>query len=107
MNIKLPTILLDFQAEKIDIEEKYANLKEEAVGKSKKLKKVWNMLMSAKSEVCLDHCLLNYLYSLSTSQWIQTCSPFLHSNITIFFLFEESGHEKPDFFTQPAMAGNY
>ena len=39
------------QAEKIDIEEKYASLKEEAVGKSKKLKKVWNMLMAAKSEV--------------------------------------------------------
>jgi len=39
------------EAEKIDIEEKYASLKEEAVGKSKKLKKVWNMLMSAKSEV--------------------------------------------------------
>eukprot|EP00795_Rhopilema_esculentum_P000249 gene249-9894_t len=38
-------------AEKIDIEEKYASLKEEAVGKSKKLKKVWNMLMAAKSEV--------------------------------------------------------
>ena len=38
----------------VDIEEKYASLKEEAVGKSKKLKKVWNMLMSAKSEViCL------------------------------------------------------
>lgn len=39
------------EAEKIDIEEKYANLKEEAVGKTKKLKKVWTMLMSAKSEV--------------------------------------------------------
>eukprot|EP00794_Sanderia_malayensis_P007023 gene7023-7811_t len=39
------------EAEKIDIEEKYANLKEEAAGKSKKLKKVWNMLMAAKSEV--------------------------------------------------------
>ena len=35
----------------VDIEEKYASLKEEAVGKSKKLKKVWNMLMGAKSEV--------------------------------------------------------
>ncbi len=39
------------EAERIDIEEKYANLQEEAVGKTKKLKKVWSMLMSAKSEV--------------------------------------------------------
>jgi len=39
------------EAEKIDIEEKYANLKEEAAGKTKKLKKVWTMLMSAKSEM--------------------------------------------------------
>ena len=39
------------QAEKIDIEEKYANLKEEAEGKTKKLKKVWSMLMASKSEV--------------------------------------------------------
>lgn len=39
------------EAEKVDIEEKYANLKEEAVGKTKKLKKVWSMLMAAKSEI--------------------------------------------------------
>jgi len=39
------------EAEKIDIEEKYASLKEEAAGKTKKLKKVWTMLASAKSEV--------------------------------------------------------
>lgn len=39
------------QQERIDIEEKYANLQEEAAGKTKKLKKVWSMLMSAKSEV--------------------------------------------------------
>lgn len=39
------------EAERIDIEEKYANLQEEAAGKTKKLKKVWTMLMSAKSEV--------------------------------------------------------
>jgi len=39
------------EAEKVDIEEKYANLKEETTGKTKKLKKVWTMLMSAKSEM--------------------------------------------------------
>ena len=35
----------------MDIEEKYASLQEEAAGKTKKLKKVWTMLQSAKSEV--------------------------------------------------------
>ena len=29
------------QAEKLDIEEKYENLKDEALGKTRKLKKVW------------------------------------------------------------------
>lgn len=49
-------ILCFLQQERIDIEEKYANLQEEAAGKTKKLKKVWSMLMSAKSEVCtLNH----------------------------------------------------
>ncbi len=43
------------QQERIDIEEKYASLQEEAAGKTKKLKKVWSMLMSAKSEVCIAH----------------------------------------------------
>lgn len=42
---------LFLQQERIDIEEKYASLQEEAAGKTKKLKKVWSMLMSAKSEV--------------------------------------------------------
>ena len=48
------------QQERIDIEEKYANLQEEAAGKTKKLKKVWSMLMSAKSEVHVHIMLLNY-----------------------------------------------
>jgi kinesin family protein 3/17 len=39
------------QAERLDIEEKYTSLQEEAQGKTKKLKKVWTMLMAAKSEV--------------------------------------------------------
>lgn len=43
------------QQERINIEEKYASLQEEAAGKTKKLKKVWSMLMSAKSEVCVSY----------------------------------------------------
>lgn len=41
------------QQERLDIEEKYTSLQEEAQGKTKKLKKVWTMLMAAKSEVSL------------------------------------------------------
>ena len=39
------------EQERLDIEEKYSNLQEEVNGKTKKLKKVWTMLMQAKSEV--------------------------------------------------------
>ena len=39
------------EQERMDIEEKYSNLQEEVNGKTKKLKKVWTMLMQAKSEV--------------------------------------------------------
>jgi kinesin family protein 3/17 len=39
------------QAELIDIEERYSTLQEEAAGKTKKLKKVFGMLMSAKAEL--------------------------------------------------------
>lgn len=39
------------EAERIDIEEKYSSLQEEAAGKTKKLKKVWTMYMAAKSEM--------------------------------------------------------
>lgn len=39
------------QAEHLDIEEKYNSLQEEAQGKSKKLKKVWNSYMQAKAEL--------------------------------------------------------
>ena len=36
--------------EGLDLEESYKNLKEEAIGKTKKLKKVWTMLIAAKGE---------------------------------------------------------
>jgi len=39
------------EAERLDIEEKYSSLQEEAAGKTKKLKKVWTMYMAAKSEM--------------------------------------------------------
>jgi len=41
----------DKEAEKLDIEEKYENLKDEALGKTRKLKKVYTMLMTARSEL--------------------------------------------------------
>ncbi|GAB6032934.1 Kinesin-like protein kif3a [Chamberlinius hualienensis] len=39
------------EAERLDIEEKYSTLQEEAAGKTKKLKKIWSMLMNAKSDL--------------------------------------------------------
>ncbi|KAL3880211.1 hypothetical protein ACJMK2_032468 [Sinanodonta woodiana] len=39
------------EQERLDIEEKYSSLQEEVAGKTKKLKKVWTMLMQAKSEI--------------------------------------------------------
>lgn len=48
---QLQKLIEEKEQERIDIEEKYASLQEEAAGKTKKLKKVWSMLMSAKSEM--------------------------------------------------------
>lgn len=39
------------QAERIDLEERYTTLQEENSGKTRKLKKVWTLLMAAKSEL--------------------------------------------------------
>uniref|UniRef100_H2ZL57 Kinesin-like protein KIF3A n=1 Tax=Ciona savignyi TaxID=51511 RepID=H2ZL57_CIOSA len=39
------------EAERMDIEEKYSNLRDEAQGKTRKLKKVYNMMMGARSEI--------------------------------------------------------
>ena len=39
------------EAEKLDIEEKYATLQEEAVGKTRLLKEVWKEFQHAKEEV--------------------------------------------------------
>lgn len=47
------SFLLCLQQERLDIEEKYSSLQDEVAGKTKKLKRVWTMLMQAKSEVSL------------------------------------------------------
>nr|CAD7443424.1 unnamed protein product [Timema bartmani] len=48
--------LQEKEAELIDIEERYSSLQEEAIGKTKKLKKVFGLLMSAKAELAdLQH----------------------------------------------------
>ena len=39
------------EAEKLDIEEKYVNLQEEAAGKTKRLKEVWKQFQQTKEEV--------------------------------------------------------
>lgn len=48
---ELQKLIEEKEQERIDIEEKYASLQEEAAGKTKKLKKVWSMLKSAESEM--------------------------------------------------------
>ena len=48
------------EAEKLDIEEKYANLQEEAAGKTKRLKEVWKQFQQTKEEV---HMYINLLIS--------------------------------------------
>lgn len=67
-------ISLHKQQERLDIEEKYTSLQEEAQGKTKKLKKVWTMLMAAKSEVnliCKNYLLVNLVVGVVTA-----CFPF-------------------------------
>ena len=51
---------ISLQQEQVDIEEKYSSLQEEIQGKTKKLKKVWTMLMQAKSEVSGSHCKISH-----------------------------------------------
>lgn len=44
--------LQEKEAEKLDIEEKYATLQEEAAGKTRILKEVWKQFQQTKEEVC-------------------------------------------------------
>ena len=91
-------ILCFLQQERVDIEEKYANLQEEAAGKTKKLKKVWNMLMSAKSEVYINYiensqfCLLNHYFLQKVH--LQASTTFLQSGANAF-LKNVSAENKP------------
>ena len=48
---KLKEQLQKKEAERQDIEERYASLQEEAVGKTKKLKEVWKQFQQTKEEV--------------------------------------------------------
>ncbi len=48
---KLRAALKEKEAERVDIEEKYSDLREEAQGKARKLKKVWSMYQGAKGEL--------------------------------------------------------
>uniref|UniRef100_A0A183EIC3 Cilia- and flagella-associated protein 157 n=1 Tax=Gongylonema pulchrum TaxID=637853 RepID=A0A183EIC3_9BILA len=48
---QLRQALAEKHQERIDLEEKYNSLAEEAHGKTKKLKKVWNLLAAAKNEL--------------------------------------------------------
>ncbi|XP_005105009.1 kinesin-like protein KIF3A isoform X4 [Aplysia californica] len=48
---ELKKALEEKEQERLDIEEKYSSLQEEVAGKTKKLKRVWTMLMQAKSEI--------------------------------------------------------
>ena len=43
--------LKEKEAERLDVEEKYSSLQEEAAGKTRKLKKVWTMLTAAKGNI--------------------------------------------------------
>ena len=49
--VPLGSCHIPLQAEHAMLEEKYANLQDEAVGKTKKLKEVWKQFQSAKDEV--------------------------------------------------------
>ena len=73
---------IGFQQERLDIEEKYSSLQEEVAGKTKKLKRVWTMLMQAKSEVS---CTLDFFskYVFWLNQIIQKFIVMDCVNVTI------------------------
>lgn len=54
------------EAEKLDIEEKYASLQEEAAGKTKRLKEVWKQFQQTKDEVFLLNMPPLYMYILAS-----------------------------------------
>ena len=56
---KLRRQLREKEVEHQDMEEKYASLQEEAVGKTKRLKEVWKQFQQAKEEVSTDSNIVN------------------------------------------------
>ncbi|XP_036012251.1 kinesin-like protein KIF3A isoform X4 [Mus musculus] len=66
------------EQERLDIEEKYTSLQEEAQGKTKKLKKVWTMLMAAKSEEMIE----NYVHwNEDIGEWQLKCVAYTGNNM--------------------------
>uniref|UniRef100_A0A8C5LDY2 Kinesin family member 3A n=1 Tax=Jaculus jaculus TaxID=51337 RepID=A0A8C5LDY2_JACJA len=66
------------EQERLDIEEKYTSLQEEAQGKTKKLKKVWTMLMAAKSEEMIEH----YVHwNEDIGEWQLKCVAYTGNNM--------------------------
>lgn len=53
------------EVEKMDMEEKYATLQEEATGKTRILKEVWKQFQQTKEEVSVH----NLLYRFCLEQW--------------------------------------
>uniref|UniRef100_A0AAQ4RPQ7 Kinesin-like protein n=1 Tax=Gasterosteus aculeatus aculeatus TaxID=481459 RepID=A0AAQ4RPQ7_GASAC len=75
---KLRRELEEKEQERLDIEEKYTSLQEEAQGKTKKLKKVWTMLMAAKSEEMIE----NYMHwNEDIGEWQLKCVAYTGNNM--------------------------
>lgn len=51
LELLLRQALKQKEAERLDIEERYSSLQEEAAGKQKKLKKVWSLLQGVRAEM--------------------------------------------------------
>ena len=79
---ELRKVLQEKEAEKLDVEEKYASLQDEAAGKSRKLKKVWTMLQSAKSELSDLQVRIREWYCISLEQ-NQSFDEFLIGGVPI------------------------
>nr|XP_039263743.1 kinesin-like protein KIF3A [Styela clava] len=92
------------EAERINIEEKYNSLQEEIQGKTRKLKKIWTMIMSTKSEledIQQEHqremeALLDGVRELSQDVQLQTliCDAFIPPEY--FELITEQAHWNED-----------
>ncbi|KAJ8297503.1 hypothetical protein KUTeg_024034 [Tegillarca granosa] len=75
---ELRIALEEKEAERVDIEEKYSNLQEEIAGKTKKLKKVWTMLMQAKSEEMIEQ---HVAWNDDIGEWQLRCVAYTGNNM--------------------------